>query len=592
MYNIRTRYKILFTLLLFSVMFFSIIISLLFSQKYLYILHFLISFFFVTQILLLIYISKHLPLLSLRRFKRTTILQHSIGAYEQKYRTILDLMPELILIVDTDGKIVMCNKRASDYFDTKVMSTDQNALDFILTQSDREAFRKLIEVVKNEKIMHRIECTMYKKDSDLFEADICLFLLTDSDEKSDLLIIINDISELKNEKKENAKREEQNRAIHKMEAIGQLAGGIAHDFNNILGAISGYADIIQNLYNKDEKITKYTKMIISAASRASELTGKLLTFSRKKRMQMLAFDVHTILSEIQNSLRDLLDNRFIIEFNFMAENSIIIGDVSQFQNAITNLLLNSQDAMPDGGVIKIETSNLLIDDLFSIKRDYSVTPGSYISIQVSDTGEGIDKQLLDHVFEPFFTTKDSGKGTGLGLASVYGTVKSHQGYIDVKSEEGHGTTFTIYIPVYVRKDIIDCKQNAIEQPNANHILLIDDEKHALDEAVEIISWLGYRVSIVHNCHDALIIMNEQNVDLIIIDIVVLYSNGRDCLERIRRINNTVKVLLSVGSIDYGKKQELLKDGFAGEIQKPFISSQIVQAINNTLNSHLRQTIKS
>ncbi len=562
MQNFRTPYKTLFTIIPLFMLIISIIVSLLCSQKFLSILLFFALFFLVIPILIIVYRTKCL----------------------QKYHAILDLMPELILIIDSDAKIVMSNKRTSDYFDLKESSNGQNALDSFLNQIDREKFLKLIEVVKKEKITHSIECTMLKKNNDLFEAEISLFLIADSREKTDLLILIKDISDLKNEKKENAKREEQNRAIYKMEAIGQLAGGIAHDFNNILGAISGYADIIQNLYNSDEKITKYTKMIISAASRASELTGKLLIFSRKKRMQMLAFDVHTILSEIQDSLRISLDKRFNFEFNFMAENSVIIGDVSQFHSAITNLLFNSQEAMPDGGTIKIETSNHLIDDLFSKKHDYSVTPGSYILIQVSDTGKGIDKQLLHHVFEPFFTTKNSVKGTGLGLASVYGTVKSHQGYIDVKSEEGKGTTFTIYIPVCGRKDKNNCKQTVMEQQNARHILLIDDESHALDEAVEIISWLGYRVSISHNCQDALNIINEQNVDLIIIDIVALDSNGRECLERIRKINISVKMLLSVGSRNYEEEQVLLNNGFTGEILKPFISSQVAQAINSALSS--------
>jgi CheY-like chemotaxis protein len=221
---------------------------------------------------------------------------------------------------------------------------------------------------------------------------------------------------------------------------------------------------------------------------------------------------------------------------------------------------------------------------FSKHRGYSVAPGSYISIKVSDTGKGIDEQLLQHIFEPFFTTKDTGKGIGLGLSSVYGTVKSHQGYIDVKSEEGKGTTFTIFIPVCSRKDSNFGKQETDKKQDVKHILLMDDQSHALDEAVEIISWLGYRVSIVHNCYDALNIVKEQKTDLIIIDIVAFNTNGRDCLKKIRAIDSSVKVLLSAGSRNYEEEQELSKYFFAGEIRKPFISSQVALVLSNALNS--------
>ena len=234
----------------------------------------------------------------------------------------------------------------------------------------------------------------------------------------------------------------------KMEAIGKLAGGIAHDFNNMLGAISGYAELIQKKFSgTDEKLDKYIEHILSATEHSSDLVYKLLAFSRKGAFQSGPVDLHGTIVDVIELLEETRGKGIKITKKLLAENFTIIGDHSQLQNAFMNLAINAIDAMPNGGELIFESSEFYIDKEFLQKKPYQLPEGKYIEIRISDTGTGINNEILEKIFEPFFTTKETGKGTGLGLASVYGSIKSHGGAIDVTSIITKGTTFNIYIPL-------------------------------------------------------------------------------------------------------------------------------------------------
>ncbi len=371
-------------------------------------------------------------------------IEEMLRESEELFRSLIETSPDIILIMDMTANIITGNVQASAFFDISYSVQNINLYTFF-HHSELDNYQILIEnVIKNSKVKN-VECIMLRKDGQSFNAQISLSLLKDCHDKpKNIVAIIKDVSALKNAEIEKTILEEQFRSIYKMVAVGQLAGGIAHDFNNFLGAISGYADIIQYQYAHDEKLSKYSKMILSATTRAAELTRKLLIFLRKSKLRMAAFEIHEVLTDTIELLEHTIDKKIIIKSDFKAEKSVIIGDSSQFQSSMMNLALNSRDAMPDGGTLTITTCNIRID-----KKNHplSVEPGFYVRIIVSDTGAGIDKQIFSHLFEPFFTTKGIGKGTGLGLASVYKTVKSNQGYIDVESEQGKGTAFTMYFPV-------------------------------------------------------------------------------------------------------------------------------------------------
>jgi len=234
----------------------------------------------------------------------------------------------------------------------------------------------------------------------------------------------------------------------KMEAIGQLAGGIAHDFNNLLGSISGYAEIIRKKYSdNDPKLGRYSKSILSSAYRAAELTDKLLTFARKGNYKSTKANVHQIISDAFELIKHSIDENISINMELHAENHTINGEPNQIQNAIINIFLNAKDAMAEGGKLSITTSNIMLDREFLKSYKTNILSGDYILITIEDTGIGMDEPVKSRIFEPYYTTKEFGKGTGLGLACVYGVIEYHRGLITVESEPDKGSTFYIYFPI-------------------------------------------------------------------------------------------------------------------------------------------------
>ncbi|MGD9201951.1 MAG: ATP-binding protein [Chitinispirillia bacterium] len=234
----------------------------------------------------------------------------------------------------------------------------------------------------------------------------------------------------------------------KMEAIGQLAGGIAHDFNNLLGSISGYAELIRRKYSdKDPKLEKYSKSILSSAYRAATMTDKLLTFARKGNYQSVKANIHEIISDVLELTKCSIDDNILINLELNAEDPILNGEPNQIKNAVINIILNAKDAMPEGGKLFIRTRNKFLEKEFLRPLKGIILSGNYILLTIEDTGVGIDESIKPKIFEPFFTTKDIGEGTGLGLACVYGVMEYHRGLITVESKPGKGAKFYLYFPV-------------------------------------------------------------------------------------------------------------------------------------------------
>ena len=384
--------------------------------------------------------------------------------------------------------------------------------------------------------------------------------------------------------------EQQLRAVYKMEALGQLARGIAHDLNNSLGAISGYVELLKKTDAAcDERSERYISMIASAAQRSGGIIHQLLTYARKNHMQIISFDINEVIADIAKLLESSLDKNITIVQELGARDAAIVGDPGQIQNSIVNLAINARDAMSaSGGTLKFKTENIIIDEPFAKSRPYKMTLGYYLKIAVSDTGTGMDKPTLGHLFEPFFTTKEIGKGTGLGLASVYGSLKSHHGYIEVDSEMARGSTFTMYLPVnQTAADNVDettKTETAPASTRKRHIMIVDDDRSLIEMLGELLSWLGYSVTPFTTASAAIVYYSAHHheIDLSILDWKMPEIDGIECYRRMKSIDPHLKALLSTGYCLDDERQSILEEGVNGILPKPFMSAQLSSAIADVL----------
>ncbi len=390
-----------------------------------------------------------------------------------------------------------------------------------------------------------------------------------------------DITDQKAAEKEYIQLEEQLHQSQKMKAIGQLAGGIAHDFNNMLGVILGNADMIKtSITHNDIKLKQYTERIIQAAQRSSDLTAKLLAYARKDEHVVSKIDIHSIIQEVDNLLKHTIDKRVKITINNKANSPTVMGDFTQIQNALFNLAMNARDAMPEGGELIFETKIVKLDKNYLSNLPYKLATGNYVMISVADTGIGMDKDTMNSMFEPFFTTKDVGKGTGLGLTSVYGTVKGHGGSIEVYSKVGKGTLFEIYLPHVEEADEEVFEVDMDSKKGTGRILVADDEELIRDITEEILQDLGYSVSLCNDGEEAVDFYknNQKDIDLIIIDIMMPKLGGIDCYRELIKINPDVKVIISSGCINKDEKDNLLNEGIMKIVQKPFTIESLSKVV--------------
>ncbi len=390
------------------------------------------------------------------------------------------------------------------------------------------------------------------------------------------------------------KSEEKLRQAEKMQAIGQLAGGIAHDFNNQLTGIVGYADLLLEELRDTKELSHYVANILKASKNATDLTEKLLAFARKGKYLSVPVDMNRTIEEVISLLLHSIDKKIVIKQQLNAKPPTTLGDPSQLQNSILNLALNARDAMPEGGKLTFGTSIVNLDNKYCRKVPYEIIPGKYVHISVTDSGIGMDEEIKKHMFEPFFTTKQNGKGTGMGLAAAYGTIKNHKGSIDTSSKIGFGTTFNVYLPLHTKQEKeviynIERIEKAIR--GTAHILLVDDEDIVCDLGLKVLEKLGYKVTICSTGAEALMQYRNSwsNIDLVILDMVMPEMNGRETFQAMKSINPNVKALLSSGYSINGEAVKIIDEGIMGFIQKPYRMPQLSQKIAKVLKK--QQTSK-
>ena len=386
------------------------------------------------------------------------------------------------------------------------------------------------------------------------------------------------------ERRERKRLEQHVQQLQKFEAIGRLAGGIAHDFNNTIGAIMGWAEMGYDEAREGSRLRDRFEKIRDQAVWAGQLTSQLLTFARRQVLQPRGVNLNTLVDEGMKLLHRLIGAQFEVRVLKHPELEITLVDPTQVQQALMNLCLNARDAMPEGGVLTIETQNVEIDEEYCHQHP-SGKPGRYVMLSVSDTGVGMDKATLDRVFEPFFTTKEMGRGTGLGLSTVYGVVKQHDGFIYGYSEPGNGTVFRLYFPVLIGTAAppeIRTKESA--QKGTGTILVADDYDALRETTREMLVSLGYEVICAKDGDEAveLFRQNADKVDLVLLDVVLPLHSGPEVFSQISSIRpGTRAIFVSGYSGDNALLNSALQRGIA-ILQKPFSLSSLSQAVRDVL----------
>jgi two-component system, cell cycle sensor histidine kinase and response regulator CckA len=390
------------------------------------------------------------------------------------------------------------------------------------------------------------------------------------------------------DKSESKSLKDQLSHAQKMEAVGILAGGIAHDFNNLLQIILGYTELLLHRDQINYATKKDLARIMTAAENGADLVHMLMTFSRKTISRLVPIDLNQRIDQIRTLLSRTIPKMIEIKLILNDRLSIINADPSQMDQILMNLAVNARDAMPDGGRLTIETDNIRLDEEYC-RSQINVTPGEYAALTVSDTGTGIDKGSLEHIFEPFFTTKSLGKGTGLGLAMVFGLVRQHGGHIKCFSEPGVGTTFKLYFPSTMsEKNQTLLKQDKDpEKLGGNEtVLLADDERSIRDLCEEVLVEYGYNVITASDGLEAfeIYVNHKGKIDIVILDMIMPKMDGRQCFNELFRIDPTVKVIVASGLSMQSQLQESFSGLIKGFVSKPYKASQLLKTLRNAIDS--------
>jgi two-component system cell cycle sensor histidine kinase/response regulator CckA len=381
--------------------------------------------------------------------------------------------------------------------------------------------------------------------------------------------------------------EDQFRQAQKMEAVGRLAGGVAHDFNNLLMVISGYTEVLMEHTAQDHALHPKIAAIQQASDRATTLTRQLLAFSRKQLLELKVVDVNAIVKDIERLLRPLIGENIELVTRLAGDLGRTRADAGQIEQVIMNLVVNSKDAMPNGGKITILTANETLDD--DLQRECSyIQPGPYVMLSIEDNGHGMDKETQSRIFEPFFTTKEKGKGTGLGLSTVYGIIKQSGGYVLAQSEVGRGTTFRIYLP-RVEESAENASVTRASQPatgGSETVLLVEDEESVRQLVRETLEAKGYKVLEADHGAAALQIASDYHgpIDMLITDVVMPGMSGRELSEQLSASDPDMKILyLSGYHEDAVVHQGVLEPG-TSFLQKPFTLQALARKVREVLGS--------
>lgn len=501
--------------------------------------------------------------------------QNAFKNASDEWRATFDAAQELIVMLDKDLRVIKVNRAASAFFDLPFRELIGRQIfdlcSHCMPSDDRNPINRLIKSRAQE------EEELYLKDRDIWVLVSADPILDPDGGLQGAVMFIRDITELKRTQSSLAQ-------MQKMDTIGRLAGGIAHDFNNILSVIIGYTESVRRAVGSGPLRDELDK-IHSAGERASDLTRQLLAISRKQLLDLRPMDLNKVVLSSLQMLKRVIGERIDIRFIQAGDVPSVLADQGQIEQVIMNLMINARDAMPDGGEIEISIDSIDISNKEQTRAH--LKPGHYVVLRVSDTGMGMDAEVQSRLFEPFFTTKGVGKGTGLGLATIYAIVTQHKGAIDVQTAPGAGTVFSVYLPATTEQVMAQAGQQAPEplSGGSEHILVVDDDEMLREFILTCLGEFGYRLSAAKDGADALLTLRasaEENVpvELVLTDIVMPGMDGRVLGGKIREEFPDVKVIYMTGY-----SNDVFHDGPAGEIilQKPFGIDDILRKAREALD---------
>jgi PAS domain S-box-containing protein len=490
------------------------------------------------------------------------------------YEVVLGSLSEGILEITPGGRIVFANPTAIALTGIPEERLLASSVLGLFNPRDKDLVREMIDRVTAEAIVVAVDSPVKLNDRDFM---IKILPIRD-DMKRTLIMVLDDVSERK-------QIEAQFHHAQKMEAVGTLAGGIAHDFNNLLMVIQGNISLM--LFDLDPKHPFYERLksIEKQVQSGSRLTAQLLGYARKGRYEVKPIDLNLLVQEACETF-NRTRKEILIHQELARDLYAIEADAGQLEQVLMNLFVNAADAMSGGGSLVVRTVNT---DHHAMKgKLYNPKPGNYVLLTVTDSGTGMDRKTMERIFEPFFTTKEMGRGTGLGLASVYGIVKGHGGFIDVESEKGKGTAFRIYLTATDKPVVRNGAE--VREPikrGSETILLVDDEQMMLEIGRDLLQTMGYRVITARDGEEAVEIYRgrRDEIDLVLLDIVMPKMGGGQAYDCMKAMNPEVKVLLLSGySID-GEATQILERGCNGFIQKPFNLEQLSRSVKAVLTGN-------
>ena len=501
-------------------------------------------------------------------------VEEALRRSEEKYRTLVDHATDVIVIIQ-DEKVKFYNPKTLSLSGYSPEELSRIPFIDLIHPEDRDGvLDRYQRRIRGEDVPSRQTLRLVNKAGEELWGQINSVPIAWEGRPATL----NFVRDITREKK----LEVQFQHAQKMEAVGTLAGGIAHDFNNLLMGIQGHVSLM--LFNLDPGSPNYEslKRIEEQVRLGANLAGQLLAFARRGKYEVKISDVNKIVQHT-SALFERTRKEVRVHRKYQEGIWAVEVDRGQIEQVIMNLCVNAWQAMPDGGDLFLETMNVTLGPDYI--RPFFVEPGNYVRISVRDTGVGMDKKTQQRLFEPFFTTKEMGRGTGLGLASVYGIIKNHGGFINVYSEKGHGTNFTIYLPGLDEKIAEERKASGEPLSGKETILLVDDEHTIVEVMEKALTLTGYRVLVARGGEEAVELyrQNRERIDVVVLDMIMPGMNGGKVFDLLRETNPGVKVILSSGySID-GDASQIMARGCNGFIQKPFGINELSKKIGEVMN---------
>jgi len=503
--------------------------------------------------------------------------EEALRTSEERFRALSENAPDIIYTMNLEGAITYANPSWRRLLGHEEEDVQGRYFTEFAREEDKGTYRKLFKSIRDDgkTINNHIGIMLTKEGAErVFNMNFA-FNRNSEDRIIGVVGTLKDITEF---------RDMEKKLIHaqKMEGIGTMAGGIAHDFNNLLMGIQGYASLALMDLDPSDPNYERLKKIEEHVQSGADLSKQLLGFARGGRYEIKPTDMNDIINKT-SSMFGRTKKEITIHRKFEKDLWNVEVDRGQMEQVFMNLYVNAWQAMPGGGEIYLETENVLLNDVQTFP--YTVESGSYVKITVTDTGMGMDEKTREQIFDPFFTTKGIGRGTGLGLAMVYGIIKGHKGMIDVYSKSGYGTTFILYLPVSEKEVVKEEPASGTIAKGAGTILLVDDEKMIMEVCKDLLESIGYRVYVTGSGQEAIAVFMEKgnDIDMVILDMIMPGLSGGETFDRLRRINPGIKVLLSSGYSITGEAQQILDRGCNGFLQKPFQLEKLSQKVKEILD---------